>query len=133
MSPREAFNRDREFPEIDRGSWEFTQELGLDDERATASALRAIDADTIISTFFGMPSDHRSPGIINDGVVIPTEGFAQALSNSAYAKPGVSVMAGANNEEVTLWMGLNRYFVNASYPLTKWLPPKVTLCTMQFK
>jgi para-nitrobenzyl esterase len=127
MSPREAFNRDREFPEIDRGSWEFTQELDLDDARATASALRAIDADTIISTFFGMPSDHRSPGIINDGVVIPTEGFAQALSNSAYAKPGVSVMAGANNEEVTLWMGLNRYFVNASYPLTKWLPPKVTL------
>ena len=36
-------------------------------------------------------------------------------------------MAGANNEEVTLWIGLNRYFVNASYPLTKWLPPKVSL------
>ena len=127
MSPREAYNRDREFPEIDRGSWEFTGELGLDPETVSAEALRAIDSNTIISTYFGMPSDHRSPGIINDGVVIPSEGFAAALANPQYAKTDVPVMAGANNEEVTLWMGLNRYFVDASYPLTKWLPPKVTL------
>ena len=127
MSPREAYNRDREFPEIDRGSWEFTGQLGLDPETVSAEALRAIDSSTIISTYFGMPSDHRSPGIINDGVVIPSEGFAAALANPQYAKSDVPVMAGANNEEVTLWMGLNRYFVDASYPLTKWLPPKVTL------
>jgi len=127
MSPREAYNRDREFPEIDRGSWEFTGKLGLDPETVSAEALRAIDSNTIISTYFGMPSDHRSPGIINDGVVIPSEGFAAALANPQYAKTDVPVMAGANNEEVTLWMGLNRYFVDASYPLTKWLPPKVTL------
>ncbi|MEL0153257.1 MAG: carboxylesterase family protein, partial [Halieaceae bacterium] len=127
MSPREAYNRDREFPEVDRGSWEFTGELGLDPETVSADALRAIDSNTIISTYFGMPSDHRSPGIINDGVVIPSEGFAAALANPQYAKTDVPVMAGANNEEVTLWMGLNRYFVDAAYPLTKWLPPKVTL------
>ena len=127
MSPREAYNRDREFPEIDRGSWEFTGQLGLDPETVSAEALRAIDSSTIISTYFGMPSDHRSPGIINDGVVIPSEGFAAALANPQNAKTDVPVMAGANNEEVTLWMGLNRYFVDASYPLTKWLPPKVTL------
>ena len=127
MSPREAYNRNREFSEIDRGSWEFTGELGLDPETVSAEALRAIDSNTIISTYFGMPSDHRSPGIINDGVVIPSEGFAAALANPQYAKTDVPVMAGANNEEVTLWMGLNRYFVDASYPLTKWLPPKVTL------
>ena len=127
MSPREAYNRDREFPEIDRGSWEFTGELGLDPETVSAEALRSIDSSTIISTYFGMPSDHRSPGIINDGVVIPSEGFAAALANPQNAKTDVPVMAGANNEEVTLWMGLNRYFVDASYPLTKWLPPKVTL------
>ena len=127
MSPREAYNRNREFPEIDRGSWSFSRELGLSQDTATAKALRAIDSDTIISTYFAMPSDHRSPGIINDGVVIPAEGFAAALGNPEYAKVDVPVMAGANNEEVTLWMGLNRYFVDASYPLTKWLPPKVTL------
>lgn len=127
MSPREAYNLADEFPEIDRGSWEFTDELGLEPDTVSADALRAIDSDTVISTYFGMPSDHRSPGIINDGVVIPTEGFAAALANPQYAKTNVPVMAGANNEEVTLWMGLNRYFVDASYPLTKWLPPKVTL------
>lgn len=127
MSPREAYNRDREFPEIDRGSWEFTDELGLDPKTVSAEALRAIDSNTIISTYFAMSSDHRSPGIINDGVVIPSAGFAAALADPEYAKTDVPVMAGANNEEVTLWMGLNRYFVDASYPLTKWLPPKVTL------
>ena len=127
LSPRQAHNREREFAEIDRGSWEFTEALGLSNDSVTAESLRGVSADDIIMTFYGLSSDHSSPGIINDGVVIPTEGFAAALGNPKYAKPSVPVMAGANNEEVTLWIGLNRYFVDASYPLTKWLPPKVTL------
>ena len=127
LSPRQAHNREREFAEIDRGSWEFTEALGLSNDSVTAESLRSVSADDIITTFFDLSSDHSSPGIINDGVVIPTEGFAAALGNPKYAKPSVPVMAGANNEEVTLWIGLNRYFVNASYPLTKWLPPKVSL------
>ncbi len=127
LSPRQAHNREREFAEIDRGSWEFTEALGLSNDTVTAESLRSISADDIITTFYDLSSDHSSPGIINDGVVIPTEGFAAALGNPRYAKPSVPVMAGANNEEVTLWIGLNRYFVDASYPLTKWLPPKVTL------
>ncbi|MDA8946180.1 carboxylesterase family protein [Luminiphilus sp.] len=127
LSPRQAYNWEREFSQIDRGSWEFTQALGLDARAVTAADLRAADASDIIMTYFDMPSDHSSPGIINDGVVIPTEGFAAALANPKYAKPSVPVMAGANNEEVTLWIGLNRYFVDAAYPLTKWLPPKVSL------
>jgi para-nitrobenzyl esterase len=64
--------------------------------------LRSVSADEIVTTFYDLPSDHSSPGIINDGVVIPTEGFAAALGNPKYAKPSVPVMAGANNEEVTL-------------------------------
>lgn len=127
LSPRQAHNREREFAEIDRGSWEFTEALGLSNDTVTAESLRSLSADDIITTFYDLSSDHSSPGIINDGVVIPTEGFAAALGNPKYAKPSVPVMAGANNEEVTLWIGLNRYFVNASYPLTKWLPPKVSL------
>ena len=127
LSPRQAHNREREFAEIDRGSWEFTEALGLSNDTVTADSLRGISADDIITTFYDLSSDHSSPGIINDGVVIPTEGFAAALGNPKYAKPSVPVMAGANSEEVTLWIGLNRYFVNASYPLTKWLPPKVSL------
>ena len=127
LSPRQAHNREREFAEIDRGSWEFTEALGLSNDTVTADSLRGISAHDIITTFYDLSSDHSSPGIINDGVVIPTEGFAAALGNPKYAKPSVPVMAGANNEEVTLWIGLNRYFVNASYPLTKWLPPKVSL------
>ncbi len=127
LSPRQAHNREREFAEIDRGSWEFTEALGLSNDTVTAESLRSLSTNDIITTFYDLSSDHSSPGIINDGVVIPTEGFAAALGNPKYAKPSVPVMAGANNEEVTLWIGLNRYFVNASYPLTKWLPPKVSL------
>ena len=65
--------------------------------------------------------------LLTTGSSYHSRDFAAALANPRYAKRGVPVMAGANNEEVTLWMGLNRYFVDASYPLTKWLPPKVTL------
>ena len=59
--------------------------------------------------------------------MIPAEGFASALNNPAYAKKGVPVMAGSNRDEVTLWLGLNRYFVDVSYPLTKLAPPKIRL------
>ncbi|MBT5557150.1 MAG: carboxylesterase family protein, partial [Halieaceae bacterium] len=95
LSPRQAYNREREFSEVDRGSWEFTEALGFDARAVTAADLRAEDADDIIMTYFDMPSDHSSPGIVNDGVVIPTEGFAAALANPKYAKPSVPVMAGA--------------------------------------
>ena len=127
LSLRQAHNREREFTQIDRGSWEVTRALGLSNDAVTSEVLRDIEASRLIDAFYSLDSDHTSPGIINDGVVIPLEGFAAALANPRYAKRGVPVMAGANNEEVTLWMGLNRYFVDASYPLTKWLPPKVTL------
>jgi para-nitrobenzyl esterase len=127
MSMRQAFNREREFEQIDAGSWELAEALGYDGDAITAEDFRSISSDRLLEVFYSIDVDHISPGIINDGIVIPTEGFASALNNPAYAKKGVPVMAGSNRDEVTLWLGLNRYFVDVSYPLTKLAPPKIRL------
>jgi para-nitrobenzyl esterase len=58
--------------------------------------------------------------------VIPKEGMEAALGMTKYAK-NVPVIAGATKDEVSLWLGLHRYFLNTSYILTKLLPPKITL------
>jgi para-nitrobenzyl esterase len=34
-------------------------------------------------------------------------------------------MAGTNRDEITLWIGLNRYFIDVSYPFSKLLPAKL--------
>ena len=49
-----------------------------------------------------------------------------ALGDPRYAKH-IPVIAGANRDEVTLWLGTHRYFVDASYPFTRLLPPKMKL------
>ena len=49
-----------------------------------------------------------------------------ALADPRYAK-NVPVMAGTTRDEVTLWLGLSRYFVDVSYPFTKVLPAKLRI------
>ncbi|MDG2271689.1 MAG: carboxylesterase family protein, partial [Halioglobus sp.] len=61
-----------------------------------------------------------------DGIVIPEQGMLAALSDSSNAKD-VPVIAGANRDEVTLWLSRHRYFVNANYVFTRWLPPRMTV------
>ena len=126
VTPEQAFNRDRRFDHVDRGSWEVTAELGLPDGAITAERLRAVSAEDLLEAYFGLEEDHMQPLIISDGVVIPEEGVLGALADSRYAKR-VPVLAGSTRDEVTLWLGLNRYFVDISYPLTRLLPPRITL------
>jgi para-nitrobenzyl esterase len=60
-----------------------------------------------------------------DGVVIPLQGIQASLEDPANNK-NIPVIAGSNKDELSLWLGANRYFVNASFPLTKFIPiPKV--------
>jgi para-nitrobenzyl esterase len=58
--------------------------------------------------------------------VIPKEGLASALGNPLYAK-NIPVISGANKDEVTLWLGLHRYFMRTNYLFTKLLPPIVSI------
>lgn len=126
VTPREAFNQNREFPELDRGSWELVQAIGLDPEAASGEALRSIDPYRLLEVYYDLEKDHLSPLSTADGIVIPKAGMAQALADPQYAK-SVPVLSGSNRDEVTLWMGLNRYFVKSDPVLFGLLPPRMSI------
>ena len=126
LTAGEAHNAEREYPMVDRGSWEVVQELGFSNAVVDAEALRAVSMDDLLAAYFELDEDHIQPAIIRDGVVIPEEGVLAALADPRYAK-NVPVMAGTTRDEVTLWLGLSRYFVDVSYPLSKALPAKIRI------
>ena len=122
----EAHNKGRQFPMVDRGSWEVVQALGFDDENADADGLRAVSTADLLAAYFDLDEDHIQPAVISDGVVIPEGGLLEALADPRYAK-NVPVMSGTTRDEVTLWLGLSRYFVDLSYPLSRALPAKIRI------
>lgn len=122
----EAHNEGRQFPMVDRGSWEVVQALGFDSENVDADGLRAVSTADLLKAYFDLDEDHIQPAVINDGVVIPEGGLLAALADPAYAK-NVPVMSGTTRDEVTLWLGLSRYFVDVSYPLSRALPAKIRI------
>ena len=125
-TPEQAYNADKAFPQVDRGAWEVLEALGVDHDRVQAEALRAIAAKDLLRPYFAIAKDHAEPLVLSDGVVIPREGLLEALGDPRYAK-NVPVMAGSNRDEVTLWLGLNRYFVDADAYLFGLLPPKLRI------
>ena len=122
----EAYNFERQYPTVDRGSWEVVGALGLEAANTSAEALRAVPAHDLLRAYFGLEEDHIQPLVIRDGVVIPAEGILTALADPQYAK-SVPVMAGTTRDEITLWLGLSRYFVDVSYPLTRLLPARLRI------
>ena len=126
VSPRQAVNRDREFPQLDRGSWELFTAMGLNAEAISGRDLRALPAYDILHTYQALDKDHVAPLTTADGIVIPEAGMAAALGDPRYAK-SVPVLAGSNRDEVTLWLGLNRYFVDGDPVLFGLLPPRMSI------
>ena len=122
----EAYNFERQYPTVDRGSWEVVGALDLEAANTSAEALRAVPAHDLLRAYFELEEDHIQPLVIRDGVVIPAEGILAALADPQYAK-SVPVMAGTTRDEITLWLGLSRYFVDVSYPLTRLLPARLRI------
>jgi len=126
VSPRQAFNQELEFPRIDRGSWSLLKEAGVAPTSVTAESLRALDAYDLLAAYYRLDKDHIAPLTTSDGIVIPAVGLAAALADPNRAKR-VPVIAGSNRDEVALWLGLNRYFVEGESLLFGLLPPKMRL------
>lgn len=126
LTERQAHNAEREYPHIDRGSWEVVEALGYNNAQVDAKALRAVTAEALLAAYYGLEEDHIQPAIIGDGVVLPESGLIAALKDPNFAKR-VPVLIGSNRDETALWHGLNRYFVDGSYPLTRLLPPKLSI------
>ena len=89
--------------------------------------LRSIDGKELFETYklIADKTFDRIPLATRDGVVIPLQGIQASLEDPKNSK-NIPVIAGSNKDELSLWLGANRYFVNASFPLTKFVPiPKV--------
>jgi len=89
--------------------------------------LRSIDGRALLETYEKLSKDtyDRLPLLTRDGMVTHINGVSAGLASSQQ-KNNIPVIAGSNKDELSLWLGSNRYFVKASYPLTKLVPiPKI--------
>ena len=89
--------------------------------------LRSIDGKALLETYKQISKDtyDRLPILTRDGIVVHTDGVSAGLA-AAKNKNNIPVIAGSNQDELSLWLASNRYFVNASYPFTKLVPlPKI--------
>ena len=89
--------------------------------------LRSIDGRALLETYEKISKDtyDRLPLLTRDGMVTHINGVSAGLASSQQ-KNNIPVIAGSNKDELSLWLGSNRYFVKASYPLTKLVPiPKI--------
>ena len=89
--------------------------------------LRSIDGRALLETYEKLSKDtyDRLPLLTRDGMVTHINGVSAGLASSQN-KNNIPVIAGSNKDELSLWLGSNRYFVKASYPLTKLVPiPKI--------
>ena len=89
--------------------------------------LRSLDGKALLETYEKISQDtyDRLPLLTRDGIVTHINGVSAGLAASQ-KKNSIPVIAGSNKDELSLWLGSNRYFVNASYPFTKLVPvPKI--------
>ena len=126
----DAINEDASNSLIERGSWQIVQGmLDSNDSRAAIRRhLKNIDAREFVGLYYKQDGIDSMPLTTRDGIVIPEIGLLAALGEEKYAKK-VPVMAGATKDEVSLWHGLHRYFMETEYRFTKLLPPMVTIKT----
>ena len=130
-SLEDGYNKDGNNPLIDRGSWQIITALkgaGLigDEAESLRADLKQLDARALVGFYDKKEGLGTIPLTMRDGIVIPASGLIGALGDEEYAK-NIPVMAGATKDEVALWHGLHRYFMDTNYRFTKLLPPIITV------
>ena len=55
----------------------------------------------------------ETPLLTNDGVVIPEIGLKDALRSKQYLNK-VPTIAGSNKDEIKLWLGFSKYFIETN-------------------
>jgi para-nitrobenzyl esterase len=120
---------------VTRGSWQVVEDLLVKQQGSSQQSytteqlnrlLKYVDAREFIGLYNTTEKISYIPLTTSDGVVIPKQGLLAALADPEYAKD-IPVISGANKDEVTLWLGLHRYFISVGYPLTRLLPPRMTI------
>ena len=89
--------------------------------------LRSINGKNLLETYQRVAKDtfNQMPLLTRDDIVTNIKGVSAGLASSQ-KKNHIPVIAGSNKDEISLWLGDNRYFVSGFYPFTKLVPiPKV--------
>jgi len=125
---QEAINQSNDHPQMRRSSSQlFSAMVDAGDlPNVTAESVYRVSGTRLLEHYAALDNDGDVPLSTADGIVIPKEGMLAALADSTKAK-GVPVIAGANRDEVTLWLGMHRYFVDADYLFTRLLPPRLKI------
>ena len=123
---------------VTQGAWRIVEDLlssqeqhpkkqDLSSPQQLHDILKQASPESLMALYVDKPGViNYQPLTSNDGIVIPKEGLVSALANRLYAK-NIPVISGANKDEVTLWLGLHRYFMDTRYLFSKWLPPLVSI------
>ena len=134
-SLKDAYNAKAANSYVTRGSWQVVEDILVKQQGRSQQSfsseelhrlLKNVDAREFIALYNRTDKIAYIPLTTDDGIVIPKQGLLAALADSQYAK-NVPVISGANKDEVTLWLGLHRYFIDVAYPLTKLLPARMTI------
>jgi para-nitrobenzyl esterase len=117
VSTKQAYLIEKTSPIFDHTSNEVVKRLIVNYKDLSSEDLYKKLKGLSTERFFNEYSDKSNlevPLLANDGIVIPLEGLEKALGNSSYVSD-VPFMAGSNRDEVKLWIGSAKYFVNLSY------------------
>ena len=90
------------------------KKIKIDDLSQVRKFLLSLPADYFYSFYADRPSYEEIPLLTNDGIVIPKIGLRNSLSKKEHVTI-VPTIAGSNRDEVKLWLGTARYFVDLEY------------------
>lgn len=124
----EAINAEDAYPRMRRSSSQLFASMVETGELADVSpeSVYRVSGTSLMEHYLALDKEGDVPLTTADGIVIPQDGMLAALADESKAKR-VPVIAGANRDEVTLWLGTHRYFVDANYLFTRWLPPRLRI------
>ena len=98
---------------VQNGLKENIQEASTFQSNAAKNEIRNILYDADPQTLVNMYGDtFETPLLTNDGIVIPTMGLLEALGSSEHLYK-VPTIAGSNKDEIKLWIGFSKYFIEA--------------------
>jgi para-nitrobenzyl esterase len=117
ISPEKAFKQKERSDTSDYTSDKFIKKIAskglLNESKSLRDNLLGLSVDQIYSEYLDV-SNQNIPLLTNDGIAIPAIGLKESLSKNKYVNQ-VPVIAGSNRDEVKLWLGSARYFVDLEY------------------
>ncbi|MDA8934251.1 carboxylesterase family protein, partial [Gammaproteobacteria bacterium] len=133
-----AYKQDKDTPTSNHTTYNIVnrilkqKSINNDQDTIDKSELRGmllnLKSEEFFSYYADRPSYEEIPLLTADGVVVPLIGLSNALSSKDHLNV-VPTIAGSNRDEVKLWLGSAKYFVDLKFsPIGKLLGiPKVSL------